>query len=176
MERITKFISVMGLAATAVLASCGNKQASGTGTAPAADTVVRETSATDTAPLQAAPAAEDTMPSAAAEPVKEDTSASDIALIKSLYSKCVFGGPNAGYLKKVCTAKVLSRLAAANEYDDGGYAAWEFRSGAQDGDGPSKVNSVTPEGDGWYKVSMLDMGIKCTKRLRVTDGKISDYR
>ena len=105
MERITKFISVMGLAATAVLASCGNKQASGTGTAPAADTVVRETSATDTAPLQAAPAAEDTMPSAAAEPVKEDTSAADIALIKSLYSNAYSEGRTPDTLRRYAQRK-----------------------------------------------------------------------
>lgn len=173
---MNKFISVLGVAAIAALTSCGNKQASATDSVPAADTVMQETAATDSVPLQAGPRQADTVASDVREPVVEDTSAADIALIRSLYSKCVFGGPNDGYLKKICTRKVLGRLAAAFEYDGGGYAVWEFRSGSQDGDGPSKVTSVTPESDGWYKVSMLDMGARCTKRIRVTDGKISDYR
>ena len=78
--------------------------------------------------------------------------------------------------KKYCTAQCLKKLAAANEYDDGGYAVWKFRTEVQDGDGPSKVTDVKPEDDGWYIVSYRDMGVKGATKVLVVDGKIDNYK
>ena len=64
---------------------------------------------------------------------------------------------------------MLNKMAAAYDMDDGGYATWIFRSDAMDGDGASRVKSVTPQGNGWYKVKMSDMGHPCTKRVHVVN-------
>jgi hypothetical protein len=62
----------------------------------------------------------------------------------------------------------LKKLADDYEYEGGGYASWDFRSGYQDG--PSdrhEVISVEPQGDNWYQYSFYDMGIKGSHKIRV---------
>ncbi len=67
------------------------------------------------------------------------------------------------YLRSHCTSKMLKKLASdyAAEYGNEGeeaYAVWDFRTGAQDGDGPSRIKSIKSLGDGWYRYDFLDMG------------------
>ena len=50
---------------------------------------------------------------------------------------------------------MLNKLASDYDYDGFGYAIWDFRSGAQDGDGPTKILSITPLGDMWYRYDFV---------------------
>ena len=90
-----------------------------------------------------------------------------IAFITDFYNSKKF--ENEEFLKKHCSAEVLKKLADDYEYEGGGYASWDFRSGYQDG--PSnrhEVISVEPLGDNWYQYSFYDMGIKGSHKIRVT--------
>lgn len=107
---------------------------------------------------------EDVTTEPAPEEVKEDNFPAQEKVARELYKACVFGG-NTGKLKKLCTPAMLKRLRNANEYDDGGYAVWCLRTEAQDGDGPSKVVSVTPDGDDAVIVKYKDMGHSGSTRL-----------
>lgn len=80
--------------------------------------------------------------------------------IKSFYKKFVFANGNFNAVAKhYCTPKLLKKLLADNEYEDGGYAIWDFRSIHNDSIGPSKLKSIDRIGDGLvYKVDMVDMG------------------
>lgn len=152
-------IALIGLG----MAACG-QQSQNSETAPVVDT----TTVAVAQPQVDSTVVEET-------PVEDDsaTEAADIELLKQFYKKCVFGTSSP---KKYCTQKCLKKLAAAYDYDDGGYAVWEFRTGNQDGDGPSKVTDVQPAGDGWYTVSYRDMGAKGVTKVLVVDGKIDDYK
>lgn len=81
--------------------------------------------------------------------------------IKEFYIKYVFGGEEVTekVINKYCTKKLSKKLADDYEYDDGGYAIWDFRTENQDGDseksGVTKIESI---GDYKYKVSFNDMG------------------
>lgn len=89
--------------------------------------------------------------------------------LKEFYNYTVlsFYGDATPTIEKKCTKNMKRKLAAAYEYEGGGYAVWELRSGAQDGDGGSQVNDVTALGDGWYEVDFLDMGMHCKKKIKV---------
>lgn len=142
------------------MTSCGSQsQKSENDTSADSAEVVMDQSDTDSAVVK--------------EAAVEDTSAADIEMLKQFYKKCVFGTSSP---KSFCAQNCLKKLVAANEYDDGGYATWEFRTGAQDGDGPSEVTDVQPDGDGWYTVSYIDMGAKGVTKVLVVDGKIYDYK
>ena len=85
------------------------------------------------------------------------------ARLKEFYTKCIFlefGEEPKVKVEDYCTKKLLKKLEADNDYEDGGYAMWDFRTSYQDGDGPSKLTGVEPLGDNKYKVSFLDMGWK----------------
>lgn len=97
-------------------------------------------------------------------PAAEDNFAAQEKVARELYTKCVFGS-STSTLKKLCTQSMLSKLKAANEYDDGGYAVWTLRTGVQDGDGPSKVTSITPDGEDAVIVKYKDMGTPGSTRL-----------
>ena len=93
-----------------------------------------------------------------------------ISLITSMYN--TKGFDNTAYLKKHCTKKLLKVLKAAYDYEydplPNAYAGWLFRSGAQDG--PSNVHKVlrvVSLGNNWYQYTFLDMGIKCTNKVKV---------
>lgn len=89
-----------------------------------------------------------------------------IAFITDFYNSKKF--ENEEFLKKHCSAEVLKKLADDYEYEGGGLASWDFRSGYQDG--PSnrhEVISVEPLGDNWYQYSFYDMGIKGSHKIRV---------
>lgn len=85
--------------------------------------------------------------------------------LKDFYSKYVFGREDfSSIAKSVCTPKLQKYLIEAYEYDcfsDVCYNIASFRSDAQDGPSDiSKVESIYPMEDNWYKVNFLDMGNK----------------
>jgi len=94
----------------------------------------------------------------------EDQNAFDnmaIGKIKEFYQKYVFGveGLTDEVVNKYCTKKLAKKLADDYDYDDGGYAVWDFRSGNQDGDEDTQeVISVEPLGNNTYNVKYNDMG------------------
>ena len=62
-------------------------------------------------------------------------------------------------VNKYCTKKLAKKLADDYDYDDGGYAVWDFRSGNQDGEEDTQeVISVEPLGNNTYNVKYNDMG------------------
>lgn len=135
------------IAAAAIVVSCGNKQAAqqqeSDSTVVATDSVVVE----EAAPTNNA----------------AEIDAQAIEKIQEFYKNYVFGDKEAtdAVINKYCTKKLAKKLADDYEYEGGGYAVWDFRSGAQDGDSDvQKVNSVEPLGEGKYKVSYNDMGTK----------------
>ena len=82
------------------------------------------------------------------------------------------GFDNTAYLKRHCTKKLLKVLKAAYDYEydplPNAYAGWLFRSGAQDGPSNAhKVLRVVSLGNNWYQYTFLDMGIKCTNKVKV---------
>lgn len=77
---------------------------------------------------------------------------------------------NHQWLKAHCTQKVISKLQRDYDYDDGGLATWDFRSGAQDG--PTNAHNITevkPVGEGWYQYSFVDMGVNGSHKVLIID-------
>lgn len=146
------------VAAIFALASCGQSKTESTSDSQQVVTDSAMTTVTDTA-VQDSIVAEEA-------PQAEDNFAEQEKVARELYSKCVLNfNPSNSTLKKLCTSSFLSKLKAANEYDDGGYAVWVLRTGNQDGDGASKVTSVTADGDDAVIVKYKDMGATGATRL-----------
>ena len=111
------------IAAAAITVSCGNKQqaqqSESDSIAVATDSVVAKVSAPNDADIIEAKTPE---------------------MIKEFYKKYVFDNMQEreevtdDVIKKYCTKKLAKKLADDYEYEGGGYAIWDFRSGAQDGD------------------------------------------
>ena len=149
------------IAAAAIAVSCGNKQqaqqSESDSTIVATDSVVVE----EAAPTNNA----------------AEIDAQAIEKIQEFYNNYVFGNEEAtdAVINKYCTKKLAKKLADDYEQEGGGYAVWDFRSGAQDGDSDvQKVNSVVALGEGKYKVSYNDMGTKgsCVISVVVEDDNI----
>ena len=144
MRRLTYLLALMALA---MVASCGNNAAQKAEQEPQDSATLADSSniaiADSTARVEAT-----------------------IAFITDFYNSKKF--ENEEFLKKHCSAEVLKKLADDYEYEGGGLASWDFRSGYQDG--PSdrhEVISVEPLGDNWYQYSFYDMGIKGSHKIRV---------
>jgi len=91
-------------------------------------------------------------------------------IIREFYKNYVFGKKETTdeVINKYCTKKLAKKLAADYDYDDGGYAIWEFRSDNQDGDSDvQEVTNVEAMGNGVYKVSFNDMGTKGSCKISV---------
>ncbi len=89
-----------------------------------------------------------------------------IAFITDFYNSKKF--ENEEFLKAHCSAEVLKKLADDYEYEGGGLASWDFRSGYQDG--PSdrhEIISVESLNDNWYLYTFYDMGNKGSHKIRV---------
>lgn len=103
--------------------------------------------------------------------------------LKDFYEKYVLdiipGSHDFMKIESHFSPKILKKMSEECPYEGGGYALWIFRTGMQDGPSESKIESITPEGDGWYKVSFSDMGFKssCRFKAEIRDGEvfISDY-
>ncbi|MDE7335713.1 MAG: hypothetical protein K2N10_05335, partial [Muribaculaceae bacterium] len=64
-----------------------------------------------------------------------------------------------------CTSELLKQLSDAYDMDGEGYALWLLRSGAQDGDGESKVVSTTFIAPNTVEIEFSDMGFQCKRML-----------
>lgn len=69
------------------------------------------------------------------------------------------------YIESHCSKGMVAKLQRDYDMDGYGLATWDFRSGAQDGDGPSRIKSVKSLGDGWYRYDFLDMGVPGAKKV-----------
>lgn len=102
----------------------------------------------------------------------------DARLIREFYGRCVFNGNcEDDYAREHCSSSMLSRLGRAYTEKTGtkdGYGYWIFRTDAEDGNGESTVLRVTPSGNGWYQVDLLDKGSIGSVNVYVSAGKISD--
>ena len=143
----------MALFATAIV-SCGNKQQSQQfekdSTEVAIDTIAQQ------------------VDSQAEQQAASDAKVSE--KIREFYKDYVFGKKETTdeVINKYCTKKLAKKLAADYDYDDGGYAIWEFRSDNQDGDSDvQEVTNVEAMGNGVYKVSFNDMGTKGSCKISV---------
>ena len=152
------------IAAAAITVSCGNKQqaqqSESDSTAVATDSVVAKVSAPNDADIIEAKTPE---------------------MIKEFYKKYVFDNMQEreevtdDVIKKYCTKKLAKKLADDYEYEGGGYAIWDFRSGAQDGDSDvQEITKVESLGGGKFKVHYNDMGNKGAHILTVVleDGNV----
>lgn len=155
---IMKKILVITAAALAV--SCGNKQPvqqpEGDSATVVSDSIVQEQVIEDES-----------------EVINEKA----IGIIQEFYKDYVFGinAVTDAVINKYCTKKLAKKLADDYEYDDGGYAIWDFRSDAQDGDSDvQELTNVEPLGDGKYKIYYNDMGNKGSLILTIVqkDGNI----
>ena len=132
---------------SAVAVSCGNKQpaqqAEGDSTIVAKDSAIVENATRSDA---------DVIETQAPEKIKE------------FYKTYVFNDknePTDEVVNKYCTKKLAKKLADDYEYEGGGYAIWDFRSGAQDGDSDvQELITVESLGGGKFKVHYNDMGNK----------------
>ena len=141
------------IAAAAISVSCGNKQnvqqQENDSTAIKTEFVEQESVSTNTS---------------------EDVDARVIGKIQEFYNNYVFGKQDTTdeIIAKYCTKKLAKKLADDYEYEDGGYAIWDFRSDAQDGDSDiQEVISVESLGSGTYKVLFNDMGTKGSCSIKV---------
>ena len=86
-----------------------------------------------------------------------------IEKIQEFYKKYVFGREEMTreVAYKYCTKSLAKKLADDYDYDGDGYAVWDFRSGAQDGDSDvQEVESVEELAENMYKVTYNDMDHK----------------
>ena len=133
------------IAAAVIAVSCGNKQQAqqpeSDSTAVATDSVAEQ------------------VDSQAEQQAAIDAKVSEN--IEEFYKNYVFGDEEATdeVINKYCTKKLAKKLAGDYEYEGGGYAVWDFRSGGQDSD-ESKVLNVEALGDGKYKV-VMDANATC---------------
>ena len=100
----------------------------------------------------------------------------DVQVIEDFY-KGVLGQTEMtdNLLKESLSEDVLASLWEADYMDS--YSFWKFRTEFQDGpSSESSLESIEPMGEGWYRVSYLDMGIPGTTCVKIEDGKIADYK
>ncbi|MDE6513887.1 MAG: hypothetical protein K2L05_06860 [Muribaculaceae bacterium] len=69
------------------------------------------------------------------------------------------------FISEHCTPELLKQLSDAYDMDGEGYAIWLLRSGAQDGDGESKVVSTTFIAPNTVEIEFSDMGFQCKRML-----------
>lgn len=144
MRRLTYLLALMALT---MVASCGNNAAQKAEQEPQDSTALADSSY---------------------DAIADSTAQVDatIAFITDFYNSKKF--ENEEFLKKHCSAEVLKKLADDYEYEGGGLASWDFRSGYQDG--PSdrhEIISVESLNDNWYLYTFYDMGNKASHKIRV---------
>lgn len=74
---------------------------------------------------------------------KQEVSVQQEELVKEFYAKYVFGNMpvKEDILSHYCTERLINKLQQDYDYEGGGYAIWDFRTGNQDG--PSKESRIT---------------------------------
>ena len=108
-----------------------------------------------------------TVTESSAETISEDIDAKAIEKIQTFYRNYIFGRQEAteSVIAQYCTKTLAQKLR--DDYDNefsegGGYAIWEFRSGAQDGEDIQEVEKIENLGENRYLVHYNDMGNKGT--------------
>ena len=108
-----------------------------------------------------------TVTESSAETISEDIDAKTIEKIQTFYGNYIFGRQEAtdSVIAQYCTKTLAQKLR--DDYDNefsegGGYAIWEFRSGAQDGEDIQEVEKIENLGENRYLVHYNDMGNKGT--------------
>jgi hypothetical protein len=144
MRRLTYLLALMALT---MVASCGNNAAQKAEQEPQDSTALADSNN---------------------DAIADSTAQVDatIAFITDFYNSKKF--ENEEFLKAHCSAEVLKKLADDYEYEGGGLASWDFRSGYQDG--PSdrhEIISVESLNDNWYLYTFYDMGNKGSHKIRV---------
>lgn len=106
-----------------------------------------------------------TVTESSAETISEDIDAKAIEKIQTFYGNYIFGRQEAtdSVIAQYCTKTLAQKLR--DDYDNefsegGGYAIWEFRSGAQDGEDIQEVEKIENLGENRYLVHYNDMGNK----------------
>ena len=140
--------SIFIIAVAAIAVSCGNKQS-----APQAESDSTVVATDSVAQVDSQAEKQSEIDAVVTEKIKE------------FYKLYVFGNEEATdeVINQYCTKKLAKKLADDYEYEGGGYAIWDFRSGNQDGDSDVQTaEKIEPIGDGKYKVYYNDMGTKGT--------------
>lgn len=108
-----------------------------------------------------------TVTESSAETISEDIDAKAIEKIQTFYGNYIFGRQEAtdSVIAQYCTKTLAQKLR--DDYDNefsegGGYAIWEFRRGAQDGEDIQEVEKIENLGENRYLVHYNDMGNKGT--------------
>ena len=108
-----------------------------------------------------------TVTESSAETISEDIDAKAIEKIQTFYRNYIFGRQEAtdSVIAQYCTKTLAQKLR--DDYDNefsegGGYAIWEFHSGAQDGEDIQEVEKIENLGENRYLVHYNDMGNKGT--------------
>ena len=93
-----------------------------------------------------------TVTESSAETISEDIDAKAIEKIQTFYRNYIFGRQEAtdSVIAQYCTKTLAQKLR--DDYDNefsegGGYAIWEFRSGAQDGEDIQEVEKIENLGE-----------------------------
>lgn len=89
-------------------------------------------------------------------------------LVREFYRKYVFG--NTPYkqdiLSHYCSERLMQKLKDDYDYNDGGYAIWDFRTGNQDGPSKeSRITSIESISERCMEVRFLDMGIEGSHKI-----------
>jgi len=79
------------------------------------------------------------------------------------------------FLKAYCTPSMIQKLKDDYDYEGEGLAVWDFRSDEQDGDGATRIISIVPQGDDWFKYDFLDMGHRGSHRIKII-GNDGDFK
>jgi hypothetical protein len=100
----------------------------------------------------------------------------DISFVTDFYEHVLRNKPMSDeYLQETLTEDLLASIWELDY--EGTYSFWVFRTGYQDGPSDtSSVESVKPLGDGWYRVTYSDMGNPGVTDVKVSGGKISNYK
>lgn len=108
-----------------------------------------------------------TVTESSTETIHEDIDAKAIEKIQTFYGNYIFGRQETtdSVIAQYCTKTLAQKLR--DDYDNefsegGGYAIWEFRSGAQDGEDIQEVEKIENLGENRYLVHYNDMGNKGT--------------
>ena len=100
------------------------------------------------------------------EVVKDDSNIINekaIGLIQEFYKEYVFGtqAVTDAVINKYCTEKLARKLKDDYDFDDGGYAIWDFRGEVQDGDSDvQELTKVEPLGECYIKYTIMIWEIK----------------
>lgn len=107
-------------------------------------------------------------------------SKADVSLIGRIFKQFVFDC-NEENVTKYFTPNALRKLQEDYDYDcyEGPcYGFWVMGSGSYDSpiDAVSFVTSINPDKEGWYQVTYMDGGSFGVTRVKLSGGKVDDYK